>query len=1580
MRKIEKIMISNNTMEKKNFFAPLFLGLGATRRAAVLLLVMLLTTATAWAQSTETLGGYTFTIGTDGDGQYYIVDCEAALRALSSYSTSNSCSGKRFVQTADITLTGTFAPIGGNSSSNHDSFKGTYDGGGHTISGLQVQVTSSDFSSACAGLFSEVLTNGVVRNVGLIAPSVSCSCSGKGCRAGAIAGYVEYGTITNCFVLNPGTIMASNGSENYTGLFIGQKSGGTYANLYYYGTTALPMCGGKYDLGSNHIERIYKVTAGSNAGLPTRATTEGFIAQGSHYYREGATVQLSYTGSNPNSYRPVYSVSPTNTGASVTEQGVLTMGNGDITITATLSNIPLINISTGTIADIADQAYTGSAIVPDITLTVGGKVLTAGSDYLVSCTNNVNVGTATLTATGQGNYTGTLTKNFRIYYADMTGSCGTNVTYTLHDEDQNGHYEQLIISGTGAMTDFNDPDDVPWAAYLDDITSVIVQSGVTHIGAFAFYLCRNLTSVSLSEGLTSIGLSAFKYCYRLSALTVPASVESVGSNSFESLALSVSGGTLTFASGSRLTSVGNDAFYYAHASVDMSACTRLTAVPVAFQNFDKDVTFPHSLTSIAAKCFKGNNSKDAKVYVHVPDNYVLTVNDETISATNGKADITSAIGVGQNHAAVTLSCTPDPAHFSVNGDGSYTIHTATGWNVFCDCLDDNDTYNRFSGKTVKLGNDIGTAQDPITRMAGSSKHDFCGTFDGQGHTLTVKISSDSRDYTAPFSYVSTTKADPNDQADSPAAIRNLNVAGTVTATKDYAGGIVGAFWGTLTIENCTSSVAISTDNKHAAGFISCARGNATLRNCLSSVTINSTVSGDGTHAGFIGGSSNGVTTKIEGCAFTGSMLTTNGTTHCAGFVGYNSGTLTITNSLYAPADDETWVSSDGSATFARGNAPTTTNTYYTQTLGDAQGKACHSITAGENVTIDGLGAGTEYSVSGITAYPTGIKYNDVYYAGSGDEVSLTLSNSSAPAPEGYQYGYSASAGTLDGTTLTMPDGDVTITAALSVIDWATESDGDADHPYMIYNKDQLDLLAQRVNGTHGETRQEDGYSGKYFKLANDINYPHSSDWNNFTSDENNFEAIGGNNYNCHFRGHFDGNNKTISGIRIYKNDNGIADNYKGIFGRTAIGADIHDLTLADARITGYLDIGGIVGYNNKSTVNRCHVAANVAICAVQPNVSSLGGIVGANDNRGTIENCISAATLTVADADKSNYYGGIAGTNRQYSTLHNNLVIGATVPAVKANSYGAITGFNRNSTFEHNYYAACKVANVWNTTGVGCGSFGSSPDYFIADATEDDGAVPALRDGADNTYALSLFAAIPATLDLGWGAGKYSVQLTGRTLYKDGDWNTLCLPFAMTAEQVAASALAGATLMELDTDAGSYGHVTGLDNGTLYLNFKDATSIKAGKPYLIKWAKANDYVDDNAHNIVNPVFSGVTIDNTASTEVAFTGGTFKGTYSPIVWDTENKSILFVGTNNTLYWPTAGGHVNACRAYFDLGSASAREFVMNFDGENEVTSLPQPLQKEGSQADAWYTLDGRKLNGKPTTKGLYIHNGKKVIIK
>ena len=394
------------------------------------------------------------------------------------------------------------------------------------------------------------------------------------------------------------------------------------------------------------------------------------------------------------------------------------------------------------------------------------------------------------------------------------------------------------------------------------------------------------------------------------------------------------------------------------------------------------------------------------------------------------------------------------ANFTDNGDNTYAIGSSYGWGMFCDALLDNDTYNRFSGKTVKLDADI-----EVSRMAGSSKHDFCGTFDGQKHTLTVNISSDSyHDYTAPFSYVSETTPTGSSEVSHP-VIRNLNVYGTITATKNYAGGIVGSFWGKLTIENCSSNVDITTDHKYAAGFISHVEGDVDITNCNSSAVIFSNVNGDGTHGGFTGDSKSGVTINITGCLFGGSLLSKEGvtTTHCSGFVGYNSGTLTITNSLFAPASVN--VVATSSATFARyGNNCVTNidNCYYTQTLGTAQGKQARSIKASYNVKTNGnfisaegvtvahAGEPTTYSVSGIKAYKAsdahgdsdpftaGIVYNDVLYAGSGDEVSLTLGNT---PPTGYEFdSYTTEpdgvtiSGDANPYTLTMPNGDVWVRA------------------------------------------------------------------------------------------------------------------------------------------------------------------------------------------------------------------------------------------------------------------------------------------------------------------------------------------------------------------------------------------------------------------------------------------------------------------------------------------------------------------------------------------------------------------------
>ena len=119
---------------------------------------------------------------------------------------------------------------------------------------------------------------------------------------------------------------------------------------------------------------------------------------------------------------------------------------------------------------------------------------------------------------------------------------------------------------------------------------------------------------------------------------------------------------------------------------------------------------------------------------------------------------------------------------------------------------------------------------------------------------------------------------------------------------------------------------------------------------------------------------------------------------------------------------------------------------------------------------------------------------------------------------------------------------------------------------------------------------------------------------------------------------------------------------------------------------------------------------------------------------------------------------------------------------------------------------------------------------------------------------------------------------------------------------------------------------------------------------------------------------------------------FQGTYDKLEYTTEDKSILFLGDENTLYWPLSGATIGAFRAYFHVdlngGANAVRSFVLNFGDSSESTGIreidtdpaPSPSPTGVGRNAAWYTLDGRKLSGKPTKSGVYIHNGRKVVIK
>ena len=90
----------------------------------------------------------------------------------------------------------------------------------------------------------------------------------------------------------------------------------------------------------------------------------------------------------------------------------------------------------------------------------------------------------------------------------------------------------LTISGTGEMTDFNSLT-MPWYNVRDEITSVVINSGVSNIGNYALHDCPNLISISISNNVTSIGDDAFSACSCLASVIFSNSITSIGKRAFE---------------------------------------------------------------------------------------------------------------------------------------------------------------------------------------------------------------------------------------------------------------------------------------------------------------------------------------------------------------------------------------------------------------------------------------------------------------------------------------------------------------------------------------------------------------------------------------------------------------------------------------------------------------------------------------------------------------------------------------------------------------------------------------------------------------------------------------------------------------------------------------------------------------------------------------------------------------------------------------------------------------------------------------------------------------------------------------
>ena len=208
-----------------------------------------------------------------------------------------------------------------------------------------------------------------------------------------------------------------------------------------------------------------------------------------------------------------------------------------------------------------------------------------------------------------------------------------------------------------------------------------------------------------------------------------------------------------------------------------------------------------------------------------------------------------------------------------------------------------------------------------------------------------------------------------------------------------------------------------------------------------------------------------------------------------------------------------------------------------------------------------------------------------------------------------------------------------------------------------------------------------------------------------------------------------------------------------------------------------------------------------------------------------------------------------------------------------------------------------------------------------------------------------------------------------RNLYSG--WNTFCVPFALTQTQLEEAYGSGAVakyLSNVTTDGAA---------ATLHFTPEEKGGIEANKAYLL-------YLTADVTEA--KTFSGVTLQpaGTCTTTVRADNGddyTFQGILAPTKLTTTDTQYFLNSAGTDFVLPINNTNaMKATRAYITVpaasGSAQGRQYSFDFNG---TTTAIDNVNVSGMEDGAWYTISGIRIN-RPAAKGVYIHNGRKVIVK
>ena len=1340
------------------------------------------------------------------------VSTAAELAALGGKQISGS-----YKLTADIDMTGqTMQPIKKFSS-------GTFDGQGHTISGLTIAASSGN-----TGLFAETGSGAVIQGIVLQDANVSLS-SGSYVGVGALVGRVSGATeIRECGV--SGSVSTSSSSALYVGGLVGYVYEKTTVDGCY---GAASVTGGSYSNGKvgGLIGYTYSAADVSNCYVTGEVTSKGAAAGALGYFSTSSSNKVTLTncyaacdvgGSASYRYPFAYIYSNYLTATNCLYESGRESNKDNTQSGITAASADELKAAAGTLGD---------AFRADLSAPINGgypilrwQYVDPNATYTV--TIRVEPADSVLTWNGEeqpvsadGNYT----------FSDVAvGSYAYSVA-------NSGDY--AAKSGTVTVRS-------------GDVTETVTLAANTH----------KLTFTGLPEG---------------AALTVMSGDQTLTPDADG--VYTVVGGTYTYTA---------TAFGYDDLSGSVTVGREDTVENIAMQaravvtvTFTYDKTPQSPQLTVAAGERVMTPAADDTYRLPVGYSYSWSFRSANYAKQAGTIDLTSVTEGGAQTIAVALL---DKTAWEGEGDISQPAATADGtYQITCGSelawLAQEVNAGRAGSASAVLCSDIDLGGEEWTPIGKNYSSAFKGSFDGQGHTVSgLSITGSASSNTGLFGYVDSATIE------NVTVQGSINLTGSGSSSYG-AGGIAGQLYGKAgAIRNCRSDVTVH-GGQNVGGIVGYVAGGYSsaakeITGCVNTGAVSSSSHNAGGIVGYIYGQ-----VTVDSCYNRGSC--TSGSYRAGGITAYLQSSSAAVKNCYTTGETKVAYGSDSHAVIGNKSSGTVENCYYLSgltadtsaaaktadelkalapTLGGAFLAApadlndgypilrwqvpTYTVTftvdpAGAEVTIDGQ-TGTHTEGRWVFALPDGTysysvrafgyleKTGELTVQGGTVDESVTLAaaarrsvtftvtpadanaavtvlwNGQAVAPESdgsyslpygdYQYlikakGYARASADFTVDESSPADISVELTPSRAWDGAAKEAPdgaGTQAAPYQIESGEQLAWLADTVSAGSG--------AKICAVLTDDI------DLGGFP-----FAPIGVSSHEL--SGSFDGQGHTVSGLNV-------SAQYAGLFG-VIKDAEIRNVVVQGtvaSTSSGSGDAGGIAGraVGTTNVIENCGNEANVS------GGSNVGGILGNSQNYNTtvtVTGCYNSGSISASDRA-----GGIIG---RYNNSNPRITDCYNTGAVSSSTYaaGILAGSSSNISRCYN------VGTITGKDASKTGAFTTSSYNSLTDCYYLTGSIPA---GAlDNGANAMTLTEMQTTLLTALGAEKWK-QVRG---VNQG------LPILQwqTADGPAASVtLAGDIGFERELIAASDGEETSLPIGKLHW-----TAIPGAQSYTVSlWQAVKTWI------------------------------------------------------------------------------------------------------------------------------------------